>query len=153
MGAKRFFLIICAAFVLSIVLPPIHAQEDLKNKQDSSDQLVGVWEIYRVKEPGKPYGQGFQGVPFVNKGPNAYTLLMEYKSDGTFKKTSRRGNSEMVEDGAWKLTGNELRQKRRGLLEEEVLYLRFDDNNHYTSTEVFENSANLGIFVQFQRIR
>lgn len=141
--------------VMSLFLPPIYAQEgrsDQKTSQEKeSSQLVGAWEIYQTKEPGKPYLQAYKGRPFVSKGPNAFTLFLEYKSDGKFRRISRIGDAQTVEEGSWRLNGHELRHKRNGSYVEEIMYLRFDNKDQYTSTEVFEETGDPGLFAKFRR--
>ncbi len=155
MNIKRSALVVFAAFFMSLLLPPIYAQDGAKAKKldGPAGQLVGVWEIYKTKEPGKPYLSAYKGHPFVSRGPNAFTLIIEYKSDGTFKRTSRTADKETVHEGAWTLAGKELRHKRKGAFEEEVMYLRFDGPNQYTSLEVFEDTVDPGLFAQFRRIQ
>ena len=88
----------------------------------------------------------------MHKGPNAFTLIMEYNNDGTFRRLSRIADQDTVQNGSWKLAGNELRHQRKGTAEEEIMYLRFDTKDQYTSIEVFESSADPGLFAQFRRI-
>jgi hypothetical protein len=155
MSIRRSALLIVAAFLMSVLLPALYAQDDKKEKKPSgpAGQLVGVWEIYKTKEPGKPYLPSYKGRPFVSQGANACTLIIEYRSDGTFTRTSRIGNKDTVHEGLWTLEGKELRHKRNGAAEEEVMYLRFDGSNQYTSLEVFEDTVDPGLFAQFKRIR
>jgi hypothetical protein len=150
----RMLILICTAVILSIYLPSIQAQEAKKpEKLDVlAAQLVGVWEIYQTKEPGKPYLTGYHGRPFVTKGPNAFTLILEYRTDGTFKRLSRCAESETVHDGTWKLSGHELRQKRKGSTEDEVMYVRFEGKDLLTSVEVYETGTDPGLFAQFKRV-
>jgi hypothetical protein len=115
-------------------------------------QLAGKWEIYQAKEPGKPYRKGYRGRPFVSKGPNAYTIVVQYKPDGTFKRVSRIGKNEKIDQGHWELEGSELRQKQKGRSNEEVIYIRFDGPDHYTSIEVFEETSDPGTFARYKRI-
>ncbi len=92
-----------------------------------STKLVGVWEIFQTKEPGKPYRQAYKGRSFVSRGVHAFTLILEYRGDGTFRRVSQIGNDEKVQDGTWKFSGNELRHKRNGVIEEEnICPVRFD---------------------------
>ncbi|MBI5248438.1 MAG: hypothetical protein HY912_02990 [Desulfomonile tiedjei] len=155
MTTRRMVFILSAGFVLSVLLPAIYAQDLKKTPQQKLDpasgRLVGTWEIFRTKEPGQPYRDGYKGRPFVHKGPNAFTLIMEYHDDGTFKRVSRVGGNDTVQNGNWKLSGNELRHLRKGSIDEEIMYLRFDSTNQYTSIEVFESSADPGLFAQFKR--
>ena len=123
MNIQRSALVIFAAFLMSLLLPPIYAQDDKKVKKldGPAGHLVGVWEIYQTKEPGKPYLTSYKGHPFVSRGPNAFTLVIEYRSDGTFKRTSRAGEKETVHEGSWTFAGKELRHRRNGSSEEEVM--------------------------------
>ncbi|MEI8183696.1 MAG: hypothetical protein WCG29_13440 [Desulfomonile sp.] len=151
----RMVMIFCAGFFLSLFLPPIYALDEKKLDKPELDgtqnQLVGVWEIAQTKEPGKPYRDGYKGLPFVTRGANAFTLILEYRKDGTFRRTSRIGEKETVQDGRWKLSGHELRHLRTGAKDEEVIYLRFDNPDQYTSLEVFEATPDPGLFAQFRR--
>lgn len=157
MNIGRSLLVICAALVLSLFFPPLYALEDKTVQQRTapkvSEELVGVWEIDRTKEPGKPYSQGYKGRPFVSKGPNAFTLVLEYRGDGTFRRISRLGEKETVQEGKWVLSGHELRHRRLGARQDEVMYVRFDGPDRYTSLEVFEETSDPGLFAQFKRLR
>ncbi len=152
----RIFLLLFSGLLLSMLLPPLYAQQEKVQKPPTVDKvaapLVGVWEITQTKEPGKPYRSSYKGHPFVSRGPNAFTLIMEYHSDGTFRRIARTGGKDEVQEGKWKLTGNELRHIRNGAQEEEVMYVRFDSPNQYTSTEVYEGTPDPGLFAQFRRI-
>ena len=66
--------------------------------------------------------------------------------------SARVGAKDDVQEGKWKLAGNELRHHRVGTSEEEVIYVRFDGPNQYTSTEVYEGTPDPGLFAQFKRI-
>jgi len=152
--AIRLPVFICAGFLLSIFLPPLYALDERgATSQVGGDaaKLVGVWEIMKTKEPGKPYLTGFQGRPFVTKGPNSFTLIMEYHRDGTFRRLLRVGGKEIVQNGHWILSGHELRQRAKGKRNEEVMYLRFDQPDRYTSIEVFEDTSTPGLFAQFKK--
>ncbi len=156
MTVRRLALILCAGFMLSLSMPPIYyAQEPKQIKKPAlnaeSAKLVGVWEISETKEPGKPYRQEYKGRAFVSRGVHAFTLILEYRDDGTFRRISRIGNDEKVQDGTWKFSGSELRHKRNGASEEEVMYVRFDNPNQFTSIEVFEDTTDPGLFAQFKR--
>ncbi len=157
MKTIRIALIVVTGFVMSVILPPLYAQQDKAQKGPAIDkaveQLVGTWEIYQTKEPTKPYKASFKGHPFVSRGPNAFTLFLEYKSDGTFRRISRIGSQETIEEGTWKFSGNELRHHRKGATEQEVLYVRFDNPNQYTSVEVYEQTPDPGLFAQFRRVQ
>lgn len=149
-------LILSAGFVMSVFLSAIYAQDQKKNQQPKLDaaagRLVGTWEIFQTKEPGHPYTSGYKGRPFVHKGPNAFTLIMEYHNDGTFRRVSRVAEHDTVQDGTWKLAGNELRHLRTGANAEEVMYLRFDGASQYTSIEVYEDTSDPGLFAQFKKV-
>ena len=149
-------LILSAGFVMSVFLSAIYAQDQKKNQQPKLDaaaaRLVGTWEIFQTKEPGHPYRSGYKGRPFVHKGPNAFTLIMEYHNDGTFRRLSRVAEHDTIQDGTWKLAGNELRHQRRGATGEEVMYVRFDGATQYTSIEVYEDTADPGLFAQFRKV-
>ena len=154
-------LLLFSGLLLSVLLPPLYAQQDKAQKPPAVDKaavdkaaapLVGVWEIIQTKEPGKPYRSSYKGHPFVSRGPNAFTLIMEYHNDGTFQRIARVGDKDDVQEGKWKLAGNELRHSRNGSNEEEVMYVRFDGPNQYTSTEVYEGTPDPGLFAQFKRI-
>jgi hypothetical protein len=156
MSIVKFLLVLCCGLLLSLLLPPLYAQQDKAQKPSAVDKvaapLVGIWEIIQTKEPGKPYRSSYKGHPFVSRGPNAFTLIMEYRNDGTFRRIARTGAKDDVQEGKWKLAGNELRHNRNGSHEEEVMYVRFDGPNQYTSTEVYEGTPDPGLFAQFRRI-
>ena len=152
----RLPVLICAGFLLSIFLPPLYALDEKHpppTPQLSGDaaKLVGVWEITRTKEPGKPYRTGFRGRPFVSKGPNSFTLVLEYRRDGTYRRVVRISGKETVQKGRWTLSGHELRQRAKGRSEDEVVYLRFDEPDRYTSIEVYEDTNTPGLFAQYQK--
>ncbi len=157
MSIRRLALVLCAGAILSLSMPPIYAQETKQPKKfamnGESTKLLGAWEITQTKEPGKPYRQAYKGRPFVSRGVHAFTLILEYRDDGTFRRIRRIGNDEKVQEGTWKFSGNELRHKRNGAYEEEVMYVRFDDANHYTAIEVFEDTPDPGLFAQFTRLQ
>jgi len=152
----RLLLTALLAVFMSILFPPIYAQEEKPPSKlvldKDSTQLIGRWEIYETKEPGKPYVPSYKGRPFVAKGVNAFTLILEYHGDGTFKRVARIGEKETVEEGTWRLSGHELRHKRKGASQEEIMYIRFDGKDRYVSTEVFEDSSDPGLFAKFHRM-
>jgi len=115
-------------------------------------KLVGRWAIYQTKEPGKPFRQSYKGRPFVMKGANAFTLIVEYRPDGTFSRFSRIGEKETIHEGKWKYAGHELRHKRKKVAQEEVMYVRFDGAGQFTSIEVYEKTADPGLFARFRRV-
>jgi hypothetical protein len=143
--------------VLSLLLPPIYAQEKKVEKKSvltqEATQLLGAWEIVNTKEPSQPYRTGYKGRPFVTKGPHAFTLIMEFQDDGNFRRISRVGENETIQEGTWKLVGHELSQQRKGVSEPEVIYVRFDGPNQYTSIEVYEGTPDPGLFAQFKRVQ
>ncbi len=155
MTTRKLLMVASAGFLLSLFMPPLYAldkkEADKPKVGGESSKLIGVWEITKTKEPGKPYLTSFQGRPFVSKGPNAFTLILEYRPDGTFRRLCRLGDKESVEDGQWTLSGHELRQRPVGSRNEEVMYVRFDGPDQYTSVEVFEDTVNPGLFAQFQK--
>lgn len=116
-------------------------------------KLTGKWEIHQAKEPGKPYRKGYRGRPFVSEGPNAYTIVVQYNPDGTFKRISKVGGKKIVDKGEWQLQGSELRQRQEGDTNEEVIYIRFDTPDQYTSIEVFEATHDPGTFARYKRIK
>ena len=147
--------VLCVALVLSLSISLLYAQDEKQIKKaamnEQSAKLLGVWEIFQTKEPGKPYRHEYRGRPFVSRGEHAFTLLLEYREDGTFRRISRIGNDDKIQEGTWKLSGNELRLKAKGVSEDEVMYVRFDDPNQYTCIEVFEDTHDPGLFAQFKR--
>ncbi len=155
MTVRRVALLLCAGFILTLSVSPMNAQEAKQIKKPAmngeSAKLVGVWEISQTKEPGKPYRQAYKGRQFVNRGVHAFTLILEYRDDGTFRRVARIGNDDKIQEGTWKLSGNELRLKANGASEDEVMYVRFDDLNQYTCIEVSENTHDPGLFAQFKR--
>ncbi len=157
MNIRTWVCVVFASFLLSLFFPPLYALEEKKDAEtgapDLASELVGTWEIARTKEPGKPYTEGYKGRPFVSKGANAFTLILEYRKDGTFRRISRVGDHETVQQGTWELAGHELRHRRSGAQREEVMYIRFDGPNQYTSLEVFEDTPDPGLFAQFRRVR
>jgi len=154
---KRAVAMVVAGFVLSLLLPPIYAQDKKTDKKPAlsqeAAQIVGTWEIINTKEPGQPYKTGYKGRPFVTKGPHAYTLIMEFQDNGTFRRISRIGDDNKVQEGTWNLVGHELRQQRKGSSEPEVIYVRFDGPDQYTSIEVYETTPDPGLFAQFKRVQ
>ncbi|MBI4963607.1 MAG: hypothetical protein HY913_10050 [Desulfomonile tiedjei] len=156
MRIKRTVALLFAGFLLSLLLPPIYAQEKRADKKpvlsQEAAQLIGKWEIVNTKEPSQPYRTGYKGRPFVNRGPNAFTLIMEYQEDGSFRRISRVGDNETVHEGSWTLNGHELQQQRKGSRDPEVMYVRFDGPDQYTSIEVYEGTPDPGLFAQFKKV-
>ncbi len=155
MNFSRKSILLAFSVLVFVILSVIYVQDHQKvvAADNPVNPLVGVWEIYQTKAHGKPYAASYNGRPFVSKGQNAFTLILDYKNDGTFKRTSRVGANETAQEGTWKLDGKELRQKVAQDPKEEVLYLRFDSPNQFTSVEVFENCSDPGLFARFIRVR
>ena len=157
MSIRRTVATLLAGFILSVLLPPIYAQEKKAETKPALSQeaalLVGTWEIANTKEPSQPYRTGYKGRPFVTKGPHAFTLIMEFQDTGIFRRISRVGDNETVQEGTWQLAGHELRQQRKGMSEPEVMYLRFDSPEQYTSIEVYEGTPDPGLFAQFKKVQ
>lgn len=155
MSFRRLILLLASGLLLSLFLPPLYALEEKDTSRKTgatvNSPIVGIWEICQTKEPGKPYREGYKGLPFVAQGANAFTLILEYRKDGTFRRISRIGDKESIHDGTWLLSGHELRHRRAGAKDEEVMYVRFDNPNQYTSLEVFEATSDPGLFAQFKR--
>ncbi len=152
------FLFAGALAVLAVSMATsLYAQQHQEKKGAASRPyatlLVGVWEVFQTKEPGQPYKASYRGQPFLSKGPNAFTLIMEYRKDGTFRRTTRVGTAETVQDGTWKISGHELRHDRPGALEEEIMYIRFDGPDQYTSIDVYEGTPDPGLFGRFKRVK
>ena len=147
----RMLAMLAAVFLVSFQVVPLHAEQAMHGTSKAG--LIGNWEIYETKEPGKPYKKGYKGRPFVSRGPNAYTLVLQYRKDGTFRRISRCGDNEIVQDGKWVLSGHELRHRPTDMRGEEVMYVRFEGPNQYTSIEVFEETKDPGLFAKFKRIR
>jgi hypothetical protein len=116
-------------------------------------RLVGVWEVVQTKAPGEPYKPSYKGQPFETKGATAFILRMEYRKDGTFRRITRVGATETVQEGTWQISGHELRQVRNGAAEDEVMYIRFDTPDQYTSVDVYEGTPDPGLFGRFKRIK
>lgn len=127
--------------------------EPQQGRPPGRDQLIGRWEIVETKEPGKPYRPGYKGRPFVKNGANAFSLIVEYRKDGTMRRISRKGPRDLVEEGAWTMSGHELRQKMKGSPLQEVIYIRFDSPHEYTFIEVYEESPDPGLFARFRRVQ
>jgi hypothetical protein len=127
------------------------AQEKPKRPSGESAALFGRWIIHETKEPGKPYAPEYKGRRFVAEGPDAFTLIMEYRSDGTFRRISRIGEKEVVHEGKWVLSGHELRLSREGADHDEVMYVRFDAPDTFTTVEVHEATRDPGLFARFKK--
>ena len=155
MKIRRFLyagaLAVLTLSVASSVCAQQHQEKKSAASRPYSTLLVGVWEVFQTKEPGQPYKASYRGQPFVNKGPHAFTLVMEYRKDGTFRRTTRVGTTETVQEGTWKISGHELRHDRPGALEEEIMYIRFDGPDQYTSIDVYEGTPDPGLFGRFKR--
>ncbi|MEW6350185.1 MAG: lipocalin family protein [Thermodesulfobacteriota bacterium] len=154
MHMHRIILVCVGAVVLSVLLSPIYAQHGPRVvNATTGDSLVGRWEIFKTKAPGRPYLPKYKGRPFVSVGPNSYTVIYEYHSDGTFQRITKIDGKNTVENGRWEYTGNELRLKIEKGRVDEVLYLRFDGPDQFTAVEVYEETSDPGIFAQFKRIK
>jgi len=151
----------CLALTLAILgsalATPVEAQQRRTASNVALDpyaaQMVGVWEVFQTKEPGHPYKASYKEHPFVAKGANAFTLFFEYRKDGTFRRITRVGSTETIQEGSWKMSGHELRHERPGALEEEVMFIRFDNPDQYTSIDVYEGSPDPGLFGRFKRVK
>ncbi len=153
MSVKRIVLALGVAALLS--WPAVEAQPQGKasDLEKEATQLLGRWIIVQSKEPGKPYTDGYKGRPFVREGPNSFILILEYRQDGTFRRISRVDGVDTIHEGTWKLSGHELTQKRKGQGADEVMYIRFDGPDAFTSIEVYEESNDPGLFAKFKRIQ
>lgn len=149
---KAILLGLCQVILGAWVLIPAWAAESTPLTDEEAAQLLGRWIIVQTKEPGKPYRDGYKGRPFVPQGHNAFTLIMEYRKDGTFRRISRVGEKDTVHEGGWRFSGHELRHKRKESPGEEVMHIRFDNPNQYTSIEVYEDTPDPGLFARFKRI-
>ncbi len=151
MGSRQ----VAFALIASVVLLSLVGSSGAETKQPQTDdqvtRILGTWEIFQTKEPGQVYRQGYKGHAFVPRGPNAFTLLIEYRTNGTYRRISRVGATEVVHEGNWTINGHELRHQRKGNLPDEVMYIRFDGSDKFTSIEVFEQTTDPGLFAQFRR--
>ncbi|MEW6111984.1 MAG: hypothetical protein AB1664_07630 [Thermodesulfobacteriota bacterium] len=163
MTVQRMFVAVLMSLLVALCCGPLVAAEKSLSPalgaekkrlaaNEEAARLVGQWQIYMTKEPGKDYRDAYKGRPFVPVGPHSFILLMEYRPDGTFRRVSRIDGTETVDEGLWTLKGHELRQKRIGGQGEEVLYLRFDGTDQFTSIEVYEQTPDPGLFAQFRRL-
>ena len=151
MTLKRAGILFVAGILVFWFTLSSHCGQQKKN-HPINDQLIGRWEIVETKEPGKPYRQGYKGNPFVQSGPNAFSLEFEYRKDGTMKRISRKGRQKVVDEGSWTMSGKELRHKFKGSPVEEVIYIRFDSPDEYTFIDVYEDTPDPGLFARFRRI-
>jgi hypothetical protein len=153
----RFLAAIALIVLAGVFASAVYAQQQPVKKRIALDplatRLVGTWEVSHTKEPSQPYKASYRGQPFLRTGPNAFTLIMEYRKDGTFRRITRVGTSETIHDGTWKITGHELRHDRPGALEAEIMYLRFDGPDQYTSVDVYEGTPDPGLFGRFKRVK
>ena len=157
MNSRRLLAAIALIVFTGATTLSTYAQQQPSKKSPSraplAARLVGTWEVSHTKEPGQPYKTSYRGQPFVTKGPNAFTLIMKYNKDGTFRRITRVGTTETIHDGTWKLSGHELRHDRPGALEEEIKYIRFDGPDQYTTVEVYEGTPDPGLFGRFKRVK
>ncbi len=151
MGSRQITFGLLASAIVLCLVSSTSGQNKQSETNDQATRILGTWEIFQIKEPGQTYRQGYKGRPFVPKGPNAFTLLMEYRTDGTYRRISRVGATEIVHEGKWSINGHELRHQRKGNLPDEVMYIRFDGSDKFTSIEVFEQTTDPGLFAQFRR--
>ena len=163
MSVQCMFVPVLASLMIALGSGPIIAAEKSlsptsgaeKKRQAANEEaarLVGRWQIYMTKEPGKDYRDAYKVRPFVPVGPHSFILFVEYRPDGTFRRVSRIDGAETVDEGLWTLKGHELRKKRVGGQGEEVLYLRFDGADQFTSIKVYEQTPDPGLFAQFRRL-
>jgi hypothetical protein len=153
MFIRRTLSALLMVFVFwTMLLLPAHSQETGVAIDKEAAKLVGRWVIVQTKEPGKPYTDGYKGQIFVAEGPNAFSLILEYRKDGTFRRLSRIGQKEKVIQGKWVLSGHELRHKREGSSDDEVMYIRFDSPESFTYIEVYEATRDPGLFARFKRL-
>jgi hypothetical protein len=151
-SVKQISALILVVVCLCAYSSSTNAVKDSIKLDKASARLLGMWEIHMIKEPGKHYRRSYKGHPFVVKGPHAFTLIIQYLKDGSFKRIMRIGDKETVQEGKWSLAGHELRQTRPGNLPDEVMYIRFDGPDQFTSIEVYEACSDPGTFVKFKRI-
>lgn len=146
-----------AAAVLALALAAGEAWSQQKPKiaapNTAAPGLAGSWELFQTKAPGEPYKPSYKDRPFVNEGPQAFALIMEYRKDGTFRRISRVGSVDTVREGTWKMDGQILRQRIAGAGHEEVMFLRFDSPDQFTYTEVYEETPDPGLFARFRRVK
>ena len=75
-----------AALLLSICLVAGGPQQgQCVAGTNDENGLVGRWEIYQTKEPGRAYDTRYKGREFVSEGPHSYTVIYQYNPDGTFQ--------------------------------------------------------------------
>jgi hypothetical protein len=152
MVVRTTVALVSAGFLCLWFLQPVCGRETKPPIDQDTAKLVGRWAILQTKEPGKPYLESYKGRPFVAKGHNAFSLIIEYRKDGTFRRISIVDGSEAVEEGQWRLSGHELRHKRNRVPNEEVLYVRFDSPQQLTIIEVYEETRDPGLFARFKKI-
>src|SRR4030042_438379 len=99
MVVKTTVALVSAGFLCLWFLQPVCGQEAKPAIDTEIGKIVGRWAILQTKEPGKPYLESYKGRPFVEKGRNSFSLVMEYRKDGTFRRISRIDGSEAVQDG------------------------------------------------------
>ncbi len=142
------------AVVLSILLASICPQQgQCSDGANNENSLVGRWEIYQTKAPGRAYDARYKGRSFVSTGPHAYTVIYQYNPDGTFQRTTKIDGKDIPETGKWTYSGNAMKLQLDKGREDEVFYVRFDDQNQITVVEVYEGTSDPGMFAQFRRIK
>lgn len=152
MSMRKIAVVLSLGVLCTLLLPPAFAQEKRPALDKDSARLTGQWVITQTKEPGKPYRESYRGRPFVPEGPNSFILIMEFSRDGTFRRISRVNGIDTVHEGTWSYSGHELRLRRKGQSADEVMYVRFDGPDEFTSIEVYEDTSDPGLFARFKRM-
>lgn len=153
MKLRHATMIVLVAVMMASVLPCQADKPTKKSDADPAERLVGRWELFMTKQPGKPYERGYKGRPFQFQGQDAFALVMDFKKDGTVTRVMRTGSKGTRQKGTWSLDGKELRQSWEGSSQEEVIYLRFEGPDEYTIVEVYEETPDPGLFARFRRLR
>lgn len=152
MPMRKIAVVLWLSVFCGLLVLPALAQEKRPALDKDAAKLVGRWVISETKEPGKPYREGYRGRTFVLEGPNSFTLIMEYNRDGTFRRISRVSGIDTVHEGTWTFSGHELRHRRKMQSADEVMYVRFDSPDEFTSIEVYEDTSDPGLFARFKRM-
>lgn len=152
MFVRKIAVVLWFGVLCALLLPPALAQEKRAALDKDAAKLVGRWVISQTKEPGQPYRESYRGRPFVLDGPSSFTLIMEYNRDGTFRRISRVNGIDTTHEGTWSYAGHELRHRRKGQSADEVMYVRFDGPDEFTSIEVYEDTSDPGLFARFKRM-